>query len=355
MSIKDIAHRVIELLKLPEIEETLLLLAAVFSVLLLGTLGYVAIEDGWSFFDAFYMTVITLTTVGFQEVHPLSDEGRLFTVFMIAFGVGVAMVVLTSLASKILEQQISWIVKRGTMQKKIANISGHTIFCGYGRLSQIAIAKLQAKGVPLVVIDCGEEAVEAAEQEGLYVVRGDATKDDILCLAGVVRAKRLVSLLPKDADNLYVVLAAKEFNPEIFMVTRAEFSEGEKRLRQAGADRIISPYRVGGLKIADGLLRPHVTDFLDLAVYSAEGDLQIEEILVPANSPLAGKMLREAFMRDLTNVIIAAIVSPSGNTQFNPSGDSLIEPGATLIGLGLKQEFASLEQRLLGEDKLDQV
>jgi voltage-gated potassium channel len=144
-------------------------------------------------------------------------------------------------------------------------------------------------------------------------------------------------------------LAASELNPEIFLVTRAESGEGEKRLRQAGANRIISPYRVGGLKIADGLLRPHVTDFLDLAVYSKEGDLIIEEFCVPDKSPLAGKTLKSAFLRDKTNMIVAAIISPSGETKFNPSGDSIIEAGSTLIGLGLKTEFENLENMLLGE------
>lgn len=329
-----------------EISEILLLCGAVLSVLLVGTVGYTIIE-GWSYFDALYMTTITLSTVGFAEVHELSTAGRVFTIFLICVGVGLVMLVLTSLASKILAKQLTWIVERRKMQEQINKLQNHIIICGFGRLSKVACADLQHAGVNLVVVEKDIDRCEEAERDGFLVVRGDATFDEVLTHAGIARAKGIISLLPSDSDNLYVVLSSREMNPEIFITTRAETEVGERRLRQAGASRITSPYLVGGQKIAGAVLRPHVTDFLDLAASSIRGDLQIEEICIPSGSLLVGKQLAETSLRTDTNVIIAAIISSEGETTFNPSGTAVIEENSTLIGLGAKSDFAKLEDMVI--------
>jgi len=330
--------------------ELLLSLFAIVTVLAFGTYGYHLLE-GWSLFDSLYMTTITLSTVGFMEVHPMSQAGRAFTIGLIFVGVGVAMGLLTLAARIVIEHQITWIFERGNMQQHIDKLREHTIFCGYGRLSRFAIEKLVEGNMPIVVIDKNEEKINDAIADGHLAIHGDAAMDEVLLQAGVDRANRLVSLLATDSDNLYVILTSKELNPSLFILSRSEDELGERRLKRAGADRIISPYRVGGSKIAEGLMRPHVTEFLDIAASSGAGELEIEEILIPNDSPVQGMTLKGSNIRQKTNIIVAAIIPPSGKMVFNPSGETLIESGSTLIGMGLRSDFRELERLLLGEHK----
>lgn len=320
---------------------------ALAAVLVLGSVGFHLIE-GWSLFDGLYMTVITLSTVGYGEIHPLSQMGRVLAMLLILFGVGILTTFIGVLTQNIFERQFFWILERRRMQQTIDKLQGHTIFCGYGRLCRIAAQHFLDSGEKPVILERDERRCEEARQSGLLVVQGDSATDDGLMRAGILRAKRIVSLLPKDADNLYVILTSRELNPNIFVLSRAEDEIGEKRLTRAGANKVLSPYRLGGQKIAEGLLRPYVTDFLDLAVSGAEGSLQIEEIQIPDTSPVAGQTLQDCALRQKTNIIVAAIISKGGEMRFNPSGDTRIEPGSTLIGLGYKKDFISLENLLLG-------
>ena len=333
-------------LKTREGKETFLFFVALVALHVAGTLGYMFIE-GWSFLDSLYMTVITVSTVGFKEVHELSDPGRVFTMGLIGLGVGLVMLALTSLAGKVLARQVFWVFERKNMQEKIDAMVDHIIVCGYGRLSRVACEELKHADSEIVVVDSSPERCEEAEREGFLVHRGDATLDETLIGAGVKQAKSLVTLLPSDSDNLYVVLSSRESNSGLFILTRAENEVGERRLKQAGANRIISPYRIGGQKIAGGLLRPYVTDFLDLAASSVYGDLQIEEIKVPAESKLNGLKLSETDLRQKTNIIIAAMISQEGVTTFNPAGDAVVEGGSTLIGIGRKDDFRGVESLIL--------
>jgi voltage-gated potassium channel len=327
--------------------EVLLSLALIVAVVLVGVLGYGLIE-GWDAFDALYMTVITLTTVGYMEVHPLSHAGRVFTLFLILGGVGVVLGFLSTVAKVLLEKQFSWFLERNNMQKIIDQTEGHTVFCGYGRLSKIAAMQLLQAGMTVVVIEMEDGKLDAAREAGCMVIKGDATRDEILTQAGVARAKRVISLLPKDSDNLYVILTCRELNPALYIISRAEDEFSEKRIMRAGADQIIYPYRVGGQRIADGLLRPNVTKFLDIATAGRHGgDLQIEEILIPVGSSVAGLSLRDSKIRQRTNVMIAAVITQSGEMFFNPSSEQVIEAGATLIGLGHRRDFRQLESLLL--------
>lgn len=330
----------------PSVKEFVFLGCSVLVVIIFGTVGYETIE-GWDWFDSLYMTIITLSTIGYQEVHPLSDSGRFFTIILVLLGLGIVSVVLTTVAHKIIQQEVTWLFKRSKVDRIIRRMKGHTIICGYGRLTRIVAQALSASGQQLIIIEADEHRCVEAEQDGFLVLHGDATQEETLRKAGVAAAKQLVSLLPKDSDNLYVILSSKEMNPGLFIFSRAEDDIGEKRLKKAGAARIVSPYRIGGQKIADGLLRPYVTDFIDLAGSASGHALQLEEILIPANSPLNGRMLKDSGLRQKTNIIVAAIISKEGEMQFNPSGDTIIEAGSTLIGLGFKSDFLALENILI--------
>lgn len=320
---------------------------ALITVLCSGTVGFHLIE-GWSFFDGLYMTVVTLSTVGYGETHPLSTGGRILAMLLIFFGVGILTTFVGIFTQHLFERQFFWVLERRRMQQTIDKLIGHTIFCGYGRLCRIAATHFREAGEQPVIIERDEARANSAREDGFLVVQGDSATDDGLMRAGVLRAKRIVSLLPKDADNLYVILTSRELNPNLFVLSRAEDEIGEKRLTRAGANKVLSPYRLGGQKIAEGLLRPYVTDFLDLAISGAEGSLQIEEIKIPEDSPVAGQSLQDCSLRQKTNIIVAAIISRTGEMKFNPSGDTMIEPGATFIGLGYKKDFNSLETLLLG-------
>ncbi len=330
-----------------ESREILLYLLAVVTVVLVGTLGFYGIE-GWPLFDAFYMTVITLSTVGYGEVHPLTPHGRLFAVALIFLGVGVATAVLPRLAAKIIENQIRWVFERKDMQEIVDRMDGHAILCGYGRLCQIAAKHLRQAGRKFVIVDKDEARVEGAKRAGFVAIKGDVTTEEALLAAGVKRAKQLVILMPKDSDNLYAIMCGRDLNPEIYIISRADDEASEKRLARAGAARVLSPYRIGGEKIASGLLRPFVTDFIDIAGGGDENKLQMEELVIPDGSPLAGASLHSAEIRKRTNVIIAALIGKNGKMIVNPAADAVLESGATLIALGQKKDFQILESMLVG-------
>ncbi len=331
-----------------ELREILISATVILAVILSGTLGYTFIE-GWKPFDALYMTVITLASVGYMEIHPLSTAGRAFTIVLILTGIGLITVLFTTIAQKVVQQQLFLAIRDRRMGEQIRRLEGHTIICGFSRLARIAIRELLASGMKVVVVESDSHRALEARDLGYLVVQGDATHDETLLAAGIQRARSLVTLLPKDADNLYVILSCKELSPEMFIMTRAEDEAGEKKLQRAGASRIISPYRVGGQKIAEGLTRPYVTEFLDLAVSSTGSHLQLEEIRIPHGSPLHGVTLREAELRQRTNVIVAAIIMPNGHMHFNPDGSTQIKEGSTFIALGLREELFLLEKLLIGE------
>ena len=317
-------------------------------VVTVGVVGYMLIE-GWGVFDSLYMTILTLATVGYMEVHPLSAAGRGFTIVLIVLGIGTFTVVYTAIAQSVLQRQLISAYRDKRMLDVIGKLEGHTVFCGYGRLTRVAANELRNGGVTLVIVEADPARILAAREDGFLVVEGDVTEDEVLIQAGVTRAKRLVAALPKEAETLYIVLTARELNPTLFILSRSEDESGEKRLRRAGADRVISPYRIGGLKIAEGLVRPHVTDFIDLAVSSHQGHLQIEEIQIPENSRLLGLTLQEAKLRQRAHVMVAAVISKDGQMLFNPDAGTLIEGGATFIVMGLRKDLIELENLFLAE------
>jgi voltage-gated potassium channel len=323
-----------------------LYISIIVGILVFGTTGYMMIER-WSVFDAFYMTVITLATIGYSETHELSNAGRAFTILLIFGGVGVGTVVLGSAWQAVVEGQFSRLVDgRRRIMERMAKLQGHTVFCGFSRLGRIAAFELRKNGYELVIIESNEARARDAEEHGFFVVRGDATLDESLVAAGLLKAARLITLLPRDSDNLYVILTAREMNPALYIVSRAEDEVGEKRLKRAGVDRLISTHRLAARKLADGLLRPNVTDFFE-NLGSGDGGWKIEEIRVPPVSPVCGQTLKDLSLRQTTNVGIAGVVSPEGSLEVNPSGETVIVAGCTLIVIGWIRDISSLESLIL--------
>lgn len=332
-----------------ELRQITIYLLSALTIIALGTIGYVRIE-GWGFLDSLYMTVITLAAVGFSEVHPLSSTGKVFTIVLIILGLGLVTVLFGAIAQKIIHQEVFQSFKGRKMFDQIEKMSGHTIFCGFGKLAKFAAEQLKDEITRIVVIEKDPEKVHMAREQGFYAILGDATKEETLLSAGVTKAKSLVSLLTKDSDNVFVILTCRELSKEIFIFTRAEEEHSEKHLLRAGANRIVSPYRAGGQKIAEGLSRPYVTEILNLNTNSEGEYLQLEEIRIPEQSSIGGITLRDSSIRQKTNVIVAAIVHENGTMTFNPSADTELENGTTLIVLGIKPELLKLEKIITGDN-----
>jgi len=330
-----------------EIRRRLILsVALIVLVISLGTGGYMVIER-WSLLDSLYMTIITLTTVGFKEIHDLSITGKLFTIILIIGGVGTVLYALSTGAKFVLEGELQEIFGRKRLEKKLKDLKDHYIVCGYGRMGKIIVRELNHEHLSFVVIEKNTEM--SNEKEDILIIQGDATKDETLKKAAIERAKCLISVLPTDAENLFVVLSARGLNPNLLIVARAGEEGSGRKLLRAGADKVVSPYHIGGLRIAHTVLKPAVVDFIEFATKSGNIDLQLEEITIQKDSGLAGLSLdRCGIGRDL-GVIIVAIKQPSGDMKFNPTFSSLIEAGDTLIAIGETSKLKLLEDMAAGK------
>jgi len=316
---------------------TLLLIVFIISF---GVAGYMIIEK-WSFIDSFYMTVITLASVGYKEVHELSDNGRLFTITLILGGVGTVAFAVSAGAKIILEGELQEVFGRQRLEKKIRELKDHYIICGYGRMGKIICRELEEKGIPFVAIE--RETDNVGEKRDVLIYRGDATRDEALKDLGIERARGLISVLPTDAENMYVVLSARGLNPKLIIVARAGEEGSEQKLLRAGADRVVSPYHIGGLRIAHTVLKPAVVDFIEFATKSGNIDLQMEEVIIQENSELIGQTLDECGIGRELGIIIVAIKTPAGDMRFNPTYKTSISAGDTLIALGEISKLKALE------------
>lgn len=323
-------------------KKSVLVISLIACVIGFGTIGYMSIE-GWGFWDSFYMTVITLTTVGYREIHELSFNGQLFTVVLLFVGVGTMLYALSTGAKFVLEGQLQEIYGRKKLEKKLKNLRDHYIVCGYGRMGKIIARELQHKKLKFAVIEKNEVLLDPDEKEEFLMIQGDATKDELLKRVGIERAKCLISVLPTDAENLYVVLSARGLNPNLLIVARAGEEGSEQKLLRAGADRVVSPYHIGGLRMAHSVLKPAVVDFIEFATKSGNIDLQIEEITIQEGSNLVGNSLDHCGIgRDL-GIIIVAIKERGGEMKFNPTFRTIIEAGDTLIAVGETSKLEMLE------------
>ncbi len=321
--------------------------AALFlaAVVITGVMGYRFLE-GYTWLEALYMTIITLTTVGFQEVRPLTPTGRIFTIVLLAGGVGVVFYTAIAVAQNVVEGEFQQFFGRRRMEKRIGSLTDHYLVCGFGRIGEVVCRELASKPVPFVVIEQREERARKAEEAQHLVLEGDASEEKVLLEAGVMRAKGLFATLPNDAHNVFVTLTAKELNPSLFVVARAETERSEKTLAHAGADKVISPYAMGGHRMAQAALRPAVVDIIELVTHYQSLELQLEEIVVPSKSPCEGVTLRDSGLREQLGVIVVAIKRASGEMLFNPSADERIEAGDRLVALGEGMRLKELERRV---------
>jgi len=323
----------------------LLIAIAVLLILAGGTLGFVLI-DHYPVFDAFYMTLITITTVGYGEVHPLSHAGRIFNSFLIFFGVTAMLLAVGGMTQAIIELELNQYFGKRRTRKMIEALHDHYIVCGFGRVGRGAAGELQRAGVPFLVIDKNEERVDRAIKSGMLAVLADATDDQTLRDAGILRAKGLIATLQSDADNLFVILSAKSLKPSLLVSARVNSEQNEKKMRLAGADYVFAPYDITGNRMAQMMLKPHVFQFIDFTTQNMGLDVGIEQVRVPAGSELVSKSLLEANIRREMGVIVLAIRKADGRMLFNPPADAAIEAGDYLIVMGEAQGLRRLEQVL---------
>jgi voltage-gated potassium channel len=315
----------------------------------LGVTGYMTIE-GWSLLDSLYMTIITLGTVGFKEVHDLSSFGKIFTICLIIFGVSVLGYIVGSLAQIMFEGQIQRIIGRKKVEKRIDSLTDHYIICGFGRIGQLISKEFAAKPLPFLVIEKFPEAHEKLHQEEYLHIRGDASEDETLLRAGIKRAKGLISVVTSDSENVYITLTARGLNPDLYILARSGEEGSEIKLRRAGANKVVSPYVIGGGRMAQAILRPNVVDFIEIATGREHLELQMEEILIPVHSAFVGENLISSGFRKETGTIIVGIKKWNGKMVFNPDSHSRIESGDTLIVLGNPTSILKLEELISCEN-----
>jgi voltage-gated potassium channel len=316
-------------------------------LLAVGTFGYVWIEH-WPVLDALYMVVITLTTVGYGEVHPLSDQGRWFTIFLCLGGVFTLFYAAGETIRFIVSGEIGATLESGRMERKLSEMKDHTVVCGYGRMGKLVCRELTLEKKRYVVIERNSDLLEGFDSPFGVPLHGDASSDEILRKAGVERAKNLVSVLASDADNLYITMSARLISEKLFIVTRAEDEASGEKMQRAGASRVISPYAIGGFQVAQALLRPTVLDFIELATRTEHIELQIEETRLSERSALVGSKLQESGIRKDLNVFVLAIKKTSGKMIYNPPGEEIFEAGDILIALGHKEQLGELHLRASG-------
>ncbi len=323
------------------LSRSLALVAALFAI---GSVGYVVIERA-SWWDAFYMTVITLTTVGYREVFPLSRSGEVFTAILILFGFGALFLVATEIGRLVLEGELRLYLGRARRSRMIEKMAGHEIVCGWGRMGEAVVAELRREGRSLVVVERDPERVKRLRELAVPVVEGDASSEAVLRSAGIGRARGLVVCLDADAQNVYAVLTARALNPSLFIVARAGESGAQDRLARAGADRVVNPYHLSGIRLAHLLVKPAVVDFLDVSLGADGEDLQLEQFRIRQGHPLAGGTLAGADLRRRWGVAVVAVKrGPSLLPSPEPDlalmdGDILVVVGARTALEGFEREF----------------
>ncbi|MBW2039416.1 MAG: potassium channel protein [Deltaproteobacteria bacterium] len=313
------------------------------TLLLGGTLGYRFIE-GWPLLESLYMTVITITTVGYGEVHQLSREGRIFTVFLIMSSFGVMAYIVGSITQTIIAGQLRKILGRRKLEKRIKRQKDHFILCGYGRIGSFIAREFKREDVPFVIVENDPERIKLIEEDEFPYVEGDADEDEILVRAGIERARGLIAAVRSDADNLYITLSARSLNPNLYILSRANEEGADRKLLSAGANRVVSPYLMGAARMVNAVLRPNIVEFVDLVVRRRHLELQLEEITVEDDARFKGKPLGESGIRRDLGLIVVAIKKQLGKMIFNPSSETLIEKGDILIVLGEKKHLEMLEQ-----------
>lgn len=311
--------------------------------LVAGSLGFSWIE-GWSLLDGVYMTIITISTVGYGEVHQLSDYGKAFASFLIVAGLATAVYTFTSLGQTLLEGELAEVLGRRRMKSHRGKLEDHYIVCGNGRVGRTVSTYLDRRNLPFCVIEIDPAAEEELRERHYRYVIGDATEDENLILAGLSKAKAVFALLPSDAANLYLTLSAKGINPSAVVVARASSKGAETKLERAGADHVVSPYELVGLRLLQKVLSPTLMEFMDLVIHREHLELIMEEYRVSSHSALAGCSIDESRIRSRYGLIVVAIKRPDGPMLFNPDSDEKMEPGDILVLLGPEDQVKVLAQ-----------
>lgn len=315
------------------------------ALILIGTGGYMIIE-GWPVDDAIYMTIITLATVGYGEVHQVSGLGRIFTIFLIVAGVGYFMYVVGLLVQFLVEDRIRVILGRRKLDKQIAKLKDHYIICGYGRIGRVLAHYLTERYLNVVIIEKNKSRQAAMDEDGVLYLVGEATDESLLLRAGIKDAKALITAVATDADNVFLTLIAKQLNPGLFIVARAIQNTAKRTLQAAGANKVISPYDLGARRMAHAILRPTVIKFLELAFADDNTDIQVEEIRVRSTSQLLNVALKDSGIRKKLDLIILTIKKADGTMIFNPKADTRMETDDTLVVVGRAKSVTQLEQMM---------
>lgn len=319
---------------------------ALLALIAIGTSGFHFIE-GWPWFDGFYMTLTTFTTIGYQETHPLSHTGRAFNAFLIVCGVSLVFLAIGTLTQALLEFELRDFFGRRRMERDIERLKDHYIICGAGRVGRSVARELKRKPVPFVIVDMNEAKLAKYVSEGWLSIVGDSTQESVLRQAQIERAAGLVAATTTDATNIYIVLTARGLNPKLKIIARASEEDAEKHLKTAGADTVISPYHFAGHRIAQAFLRPHVLDFLDSATVHLGMNLEIAQIAISAGSKFVGQSLAASHIRHDMGVIVLAI-KRGEEMRVGPSRDDVMEPGDVLIAMGESSGLRRLEEAALG-------
>jgi len=327
------------------------ILSVLLLLVLFSTVGIHLIE-GWPWLDCLWHTIITISTVGYHLAHPLSPAGKIFTMLVIVVAFAVFAYGASTVAAMIFEGELQKILTVKRMEKMVAKLKNHTIVCGLGRTGQAAIKELYKEKVPFVVIEKDEERIEEAKEHypNLIYIHGDATQDETLLKAGIKSASNLIVATADDADNLFITLSAKNLNPRLRIVTRANREENVIKLKRAGATEVILPNVIGGLRMASLAIRPSVVSFLDIVTHHGEIDLRLEEVKVPKGSPFHGKLLKDLDIPKKTGVIVIGIRREDGSFILNPTSTTMVLEGDSLIIIGTKEQAEKLKRLVSGED-----
>ena len=312
------------------------------TVVCVGTAGYVVIE-GWDVFDAFYMTITTVTTVGYGEIHPLSRAGRMFNSGVVIVGAATVLYTFSFLMARLVEGDLQARWTRRRRERMLDELNHHFIVCGFGRIGQIVAREFTRQRVPLVIIERDVERMQAAIDMGYLAVEADASSEEVLKRVGIGRARGFIAAVSTDADNVFAILTARLLRPDLYIIGRAETEDAKAKLVRAGADRVLSPYQIGGLQLAQTALRPAVVDFVQLATSSDNLDLNMEQVQIAEGAPLADRSIVDASLRQRFGVVVVGIQRANGAMEFNPPPDSVMRVGDYLVVLGQAKNLRELE------------
>jgi voltage-gated potassium channel len=312
----------------------LVTLAVVF---LVAVLGYRL--AGWSLLDSVYMVVITLSTVGYREVHQLSPALQVFTMLVIVFGVFTALYIMGGFVQMTLEGEVNRALGMRRLSQEIDRLSDHVVLCGFGRMGEILALEMHRHKRPFVILENNPERTAAAAALRYLALQEDAREEDALLRAGVARAKTVVTTLPGDADNVFITLTARNLNPKLFVIARGEIPSTEKKLLQAGADRVVLPAAAGALRMATMITRPYAVELIEVVAGRQMAEVEVDELVVPPGSPLVGRTIRQVQPRSRHGLLIVAVRRSGGNLQFNPGGETVFEAEASVLVMGRQADI----------------